>query len=269
MTPPADSADTPALPDLARRMRSWLFDEALPFWQENALDRVHGGFHERLDLSGKPDLTTARRLRVQARQIYVFSQAHLMGWSGPALEIVEAGYEFLTHRGWLDEGGWLHLFTPQGGVFDDRRDTYDHAFVLFSLAWAHRALGRHDPLTWAERTLAFMDEELSDPVHGGFLEGLPPSTPRRQNPHMHYLEAVLALHAATGEQAYVDRARKTVDLFRQHFFDPRAGVLREYFADDFSALDDDVARMVEPGHHYEWVWRAPRNRTDDRGIRPS
>jgi len=250
--PPAP--DAPLFQPQAERLRRWLFDEALPFWAERGLDAVHGGFHERLDLQGAPDLAAARRLRVQARQIYAFSHAHILGWRGPALDIVEAGYEFLTHKGWLAEGGWLHLLTPQGGVLDDRRDTYDHAFVAFALAFAHRALGRHDPLTWAERTLAFVDAELADGAHGGYLESLPPATPRRQNPHMHMLEAALALYEATGEETHLARARAMVDLFRQRFFDPSRGALREFMDADWSPLASDIGLLTEPGHHYEWVW---------------
>ncbi|MEM8988170.1 MAG: AGE family epimerase/isomerase [Pseudomonadota bacterium] len=237
-----------------QRISDWLFQTALPFWAERGMDPVHGGFYERLNLDGTPDIDCARRVRVQARQIYVFAHAARLGWRGPAEQIVEAGFEFVTHRAWCDDGGWAHMLSPQGAIADPTRDAYDHAFVLLAMAWAYRALGRHDPITWAERTLEFLDAEISDERHGGYLEGLPPKTPRRQNPHMHLLEAMLALLEATGEDAYADRAHDLVDLFRRRFFDAKSGVLQEYFEADWSPVQGETGAIVEPGHHYEWVW---------------
>src|SRR2546430_13023820 len=43
--------------------------------------------------------------------------------------------------------------------------------------------------------------------------------PRRQNPHMHLLEALLALHVATGEKNWLRRAGALVDLFKRRFAD--------------------------------------------------
>ena len=100
-----------------------------------------------------------------------------------------------------------------------------------------------------------MDEALADPVHGGYREDSLDTQPRRANPHMHFLEAMLAWHDATGETAFLDRAEAMIDLFQNHFFDAGTGTLREFFAEDWTPLSETPAqRAVEPGHHYEWTW---------------
>ena len=78
--------------------------------------------------------------------------------------------------------------------------------------------------------------------------------PRRQNPHMHLLEALLALHVATGEKNWLRRAGAMVDLFKRRFADPQTGALIEFFADDWSPAPGDAGRLREPGHQFEWVW---------------
>ena len=78
--------------------------------------------------------------------------------------------------------------------------------------------------------------------------------PRRQNPHMHLLEALLALHAATGEKNWLRRAGALVDLFKRRFSDPQTGALIEFFAEDWSPRPGDEGRLREPGHQFEWVW---------------
>lgn len=243
-----------AFADELGRIRAWLFEAAWPLWAQAGRDPVTGRFYEQLALDGSPDPAAPLRLRVQARQIYAFSQAALMGWDGPARDIVADGLRFLTAHGWRSEGGWLHVFAPDGAALDGRADTYDHAFVLFALAAAARALGPEAAFPWVERTLAFMDARLADPIHGGFLEGDPPASPRRQNPHMHLLEAFLALYHVTGDAAYLERAGAIVSLFRTRFFNAEKGFLSEHFAEDWAPLPGEAGRRVEPGHLYEWVW---------------
>src|SRR3546814_13925869 len=65
--------------------------------------------------------------------------------------------------------------------------------------------------------------------------------------HMHLLEACLALHEATKETAYLDRAGLLLDLFRDRFL--VTGSLREFFTDDLRPAPGDAGRIVEPGHH--------------------
>jgi mannose/cellobiose epimerase-like protein (N-acyl-D-glucosamine 2-epimerase family) len=104
-----------------------------------------------------------------------------------------------------------------------------------------------------------MKARLGDASHGGFFEEFVPGRsemklPRRQNPHMHLLEAVLALHAATAEKNWLRRAAALIDLFRRRFVDPQTGALIEFFAEDWAAAPGDEGRLREPGHQFEWVW---------------
>ena len=48
-----------------------------------------------------------------------------------------------------------------------------------------------DAREWADKTLTFLDAELSD-GKGGYFENDQKTQPRRANPHLHFLEAVLA-----------------------------------------------------------------------------
>lgn len=66
---------------MSSRVRQWLVQSALPLWARAGIDGEHGGFVERLMLDGRPDLSVPKRLRVQARQIYVFAHAKLLGLS--------------------------------------------------------------------------------------------------------------------------------------------------------------------------------------------
>ena len=56
------------------RLISWCKKYALPLWANNGLD-TEGGFYEALKINGEPVLNSLRRVRVQARQSYVYAHA--------------------------------------------------------------------------------------------------------------------------------------------------------------------------------------------------
>lgn len=236
---------------LAERVRAWLFDGALPVWAAVGIDRDGGGFVDRLDPDGRPALSADKRMRVQARQIYVFSHAASLGWSGPGLAAATAGYDFMTRQFWHPEGGWIYSVDRRGGPRDRTRAAYEQAFAVLALAWYHRASGDGRALEWVERTLAFIDRALADGT--GYRPSVVDSSHRLQNPHMHLFEAMLALHQATGEPAHLARAGRLAALLVDRLVDARTATLGEVFAADWSTADA-AADAVEPGHHFEWVW---------------
>lgn len=240
---------------IVEEARNWLRGTALPVWLDRGIDKRRGGFVERLHMDGEPDAEAVRRLRVQARQIYVLCHAAHLGWSGEAEAAALSGFDYLVSKGWRRGGepGWVHLLEPSGAVADARRDAYDHAFVLLACAWAYRISGDSQILGVARETLDYLDTAMGAP-NGGWLEGHPHTGPRRQNPHMHMLEAFLALYEATEDPAWLERASKIHTLFETHFLCPDSGRLTEYFNDDWSPANGACADRYEPGHHMEWVW---------------
>src|SRR6266849_11156872 len=78
-------------------LRRWLFDIALPLWWEVGADRVDGGFHEAIDLDGKPVLRP-HRARSIARQAFSYCEAGRLGWNGPWREAAQHALDyFRTH----------------------------------------------------------------------------------------------------------------------------------------------------------------------------
>lgn len=247
----------------SRHIRNWLANEALPLWSQAGLDTEAGGFVEKLTLDGRPLLDADKRMRVQARQIYVYSHAHLLDWEPPAdgptaMEAAYHGFDFLTRQFWREEGGFVFSVKRNGSHADTRVESYEQAFAIFALAWHFRATGDTAAVDWAERTLAFLDDNLADLEHGGYHENSTRDLPRRQNPHMHLLEALLAWHTTTGEEIWLRRARDIFALFRSRFFDAETGTLGEFFDATWARASGIMGKIVEPGHHFEWVWLLER-----------
>jgi len=233
---------------------AWLRQCALPFWVDRGLSRTEGAFYERLTMDGVALTSVPRRLLVQARQLYVYSDAYRRGLYGAGLEVAARCFETMISRYWEAGGlpGFAHALDQDGTVADARRESYDHAFALFGLAAYYRANPDQRVLAAVDNVLGFLDTHLSAD-NLGYHENLERTLPRRQNPHMHLLEAFLALYHATGDDRHLDRADATLDLFRTHFFDRKTGFVLEYFDADWRPLSAREQR-VEPGHMMEWAW---------------
>ena len=235
----------------------WMFGQALPFWGAAGHDGAGQGACEHLGLDGARADVPFKRMRVQARQIYVFSHAALLGWP-EGERLAHDGYGFITRQGQREDGSWARTLSRSGDVTDSAADLYDLAFVLFALAWYARLTGLAEPLQRVRRTHDFIRSSMRGPVTG-YLNAVPAEPgPRQQNPHMHLLEAALALHETTGEAAYMDLAGELAALFQERLFDAESGTLGEFFAPDWSLAPGDAGTLVEPGHHYEWVWLLDR-----------
>jgi mannose/cellobiose epimerase-like protein (N-acyl-D-glucosamine 2-epimerase family) len=238
--------------EIVETLKTLMTDHSLPLWSREGWDQATGGFVERLDIGGRADRLAPRRVRVQARQIYCFAKAAHLGWYKEGREIAMKGMEYLLAKAKSPDGrpGFVHLLDPDGSAINFARDTYDHAFVLLALATVFQ-LSRDAQVGGEIKSLvAFLDSDLRSP-HGGFLEGLPSTLPRRQNPQMHLFEAMIATFEATGDPVYQNRAGDLFGLFIASLYDSRRQVLGEYFEEDWSRIEP---LSVEPGHQAEWVW---------------
>lgn len=238
----------------AERIRGWMFDTALPFWAERGIDRVHGGYVERLTLDGQDLGAAFKRTRVACRQVYVFSHGHELGWNR-GRELASPGIDYLIKRAWQgEEKGFARSLTRAGDVLDSTADLYDHAFVLFAFAWHYRVSADKRSHDWMHRTLDFIETRMRHTGGRGFWHAMPASGWRQQNPHMHLTEACIAAYQATGEARFKTVALELVQLFGERFLDSTSGALGEYFDDDWGRAPGDKGLVTEPGHQMEWAW---------------
>jgi mannose/cellobiose epimerase-like protein (N-acyl-D-glucosamine 2-epimerase family) len=232
-------------------LNAWLTTILLPGWIARAFDPARPGFVEYLGLDGTLEASELRTTLVTARLTYVFSHAHLLGVPR-ALAAARHGFAFLTGACRRADGRFVHSCTTHGEIVDGRSDFYDLAFVLFALGWFAKATGETEALTIAGQVMDFLDGELAHPA-GGFREDTLDTQPRRQNPHMHLLEACHALAAVSTDPRWLATADRLVQLMRERMLDSD-GTLGEFFTEDWTAFPGPRGLIREPGHHFEWTW---------------
>ncbi|MEZ5999913.1 AGE family epimerase/isomerase [Hyphomonas sp.] len=244
-----------ALKRRAREARHWLTDACFPLWSERGVGE-HGLFREVLTLDHQATDQDKTRVRVQARQTYVFTEALRMGWKpDTSTDHIGMGLSTLTGPALRSDGLVGRILAADGaGLVDDTADLYDTAFVLFALAEAASALdGAEEALQGAKDILKALDGKLRAP-DGGYFETLPADQTRHQNPHMHLLEACLALHRADPSGDHLSRGGEIVSLFDRFFTAGPGDLLGEHFAPGWTQPTGRDADIVEPGHQFEWVW---------------
>jgi mannose-6-phosphate isomerase len=237
----------------------WLTDQAWPFWLERGVDWQRGAFHEHLDPASLQCAAPFRRLRVAARQTYVFAKAARHDVP-QAKEAFALGLNFLQGPARLPDGGFAWRFDLDNRPIDLTRDLYDHAFVLLAFSAAAEVVGTGRMRTDAVALVGHIAARFAHPA-GGYRDSIPHTQPRRQNPHMHLFEALLAACEVFGGEPFFNCASGLAALFVARLFQAKDGALPEYFDEALEPRREAGRFVTEPGHHYEWIWLLHRYET--------
>ena len=232
-------------------LQRWTHGTLIPSWIERAVDREAGGFVEEFTPDGRPVAARDRSALTTARLTYTFSHAARLSGSPAATAAAQHGFALLLRA--HEANGYVpKRFRPDGAASLPRRDLYDFAFVLFASAHYHRLTGEASAIRLTGATMDLIETELAAPL-GGYAEDDLGTLPRRQNPHMHLLEAFHALAEATGNQRWFEAADGIVRLAAERFIDAK-GTLGEFFTPGWQPVAGEAGRLREPGHQFEWVW---------------
>lgn len=250
--------------------------QLLALWARRGWDPARGGWHERLTADRAPVEVPFRRLMVCGRMMFLFSAGRPFG--EPARDRALARQTLAFARDHLRDpvhGGWWFSVDLERRPLERKKDLYGHAFAIFGLATLAREWNDAQARDLALATYEQVERHLRLDVgwYAAWAREDWRVDDRRlsQNPHMHLLEAYLALFAATGDARVRASARGLVDLFETRLVDPVTGALREHF-DATGRPDADTGDRVEPGHHFEWFWLLHRHAevTGDRqGLAPA
>ena len=236
----------PSFYDSATRLSAWLRSKALPIWCTLG-QNDSGAFEESLALDGRR-VRSSKRARVQARQIYAYGQAGMMGWQGPWRRAVESGMDYLDQRFTRPDGLIRSVLDMDGQPIDEHASLYDQAFLLLALAIARRSLDRADMEVRAAKVRELLLMERS---HKGGLTEVG-TKPYQANPLMHMLEASMGWEAVSADEGWRDLSDSIVAIARTRLIDQKSGLIGEFFDENWTPPGDRRSELIEPGHQLEW-----------------
>ena len=222
------------------------------------VDKVNGGYVERFAWDGSPVDPGFKRVRVNARQCYVFSHAAL-GGNSDALKAAELGVHYLLNKCIRDDGQFVSRLTSNGKWLDPTADLYDIAFGLFAIAWWYKLSGDKKAVEVAKRSVTHINKALVSPTGAGYISREGSVSGHSQNPHMHLFEAAIFLAAFTQDPEFMDLADALFDFTTAKLLLRAPNAIPEEFDQNWvPSLDKRGSIIIEPGHQYEWAWLLSR-----------
>ena len=244
------------VPDL----REHLLTEILPFWARHSIDLDHGGFITHLARDGTITDPSQKFLVTQTRMLYSFATGASLGGPREWLNLADQGVAFLLQR-FRDPNndGWFWSVGRRGEPRDLAKRAYGHAFAAYALAEYARITQDSRTLAAAIHTWSLIANYLWDPQHEGVIEACdrawnPTDPTHTMGTHLHVLEALLALHEATGEDRFWPHVRTICNLLVTHMVDPHHQCGLENFHPDWKHNSQLSRGLVNYGHNLEAAW---------------
>jgi mannobiose 2-epimerase len=244
------------IPDL----KEHLLTQVLPFWERHSIDSDHGGFITHLARDGSITDSSEKFLVMQTRMIYSFAAGKALGGPQNWLSLADQGVAFLLHHFRdFQYDGWLWSVTREGRPRESAKRTYGHAFATYALSEYGRITRNSRALAAAIHTWSLIANYLWDTKHEGAIEACdrtwnPTNPAHTMGTHLHLLEALLALHEATGEGRFWTRVRGVCDLIVTHMVDRNHRCGLENFHPDWTHNSDLSRNLVNYGHNLEAAW---------------
>ncbi len=265
-----------------RRLRETIF----PYWLAVSRDNDHGGYLLGDDFkrswgrrlarqvlrSRAPRARNEKQLVAHARLVWVFSLAHRKGFGkgDEYLTAAGAGYDFLLEH-FLDraQGGLCWSTDRAGSPVNDAKILYGQAFAISGFVQYARAGGDAEALQHALDLHRAVEQHLHDDEHRGWREHadsdwrpLAPGDPRfgidvigrkSGDASIHWMEALGALSAATGDDRVRRSLAEVIDMSRRHLFPPDPERTQAYCFPDWTP-DAEIANSWPYGHNVEFAW---------------
>ena len=250
--------------------RSWLQDPDHRAWLRAEADRQFGffraslnpagGFHT-LGYDGKPLPGALQELHSTTRLVHSYALGRTLGVAG-ADEIVDQGMRYLwSHHRDRSHGGYVWGVSGED-VADGRKLAYGHVFVLLAGASAQE-IGHPDAPRLIADVREVLDRHFWEEGPGLFCDEwnrdwTPFSSYRGMNANMHGVEALLAAYEATGEQVFLTRAGRILDMFTARMASAHGWRIPEHYSADWQVDPDYSGNPMfrpagtTPGHSFEF-----------------
>ena len=242
------------LKSVAKRYRSALLNDVVPFWVKFSPDHESGGYFTCLDRRGGV-YDTDKYIWLQGREIWMFS--HLYNnvekrteW----LEMALSGAGFLEKFGRNPEGNFYFSLTRGGKPLVHPYNIFSDCFAVMAFGELYRATGTARYGDIALSTFRNILNRAENPK-GQWSKTVPGTRPLKGFSLPMILSNLSGLIAHLLDGEMVERIEEEcIHEVMDVFFSQEHGLILENVSPDGSFSDSFEGRLLNPGHAIEAMW---------------
>ena len=234
-------------------LKSRLYDEYLPFWDNGGYDKKYGGFICNLNPDGIP-VDDEKFIWYQGRAIWVYSFLYNhFGRNPEHLEIARSTRDFMVKHMYLGDGKWAEIVHRDGNVIkgvEPGSDIYGWLFAANGLAEYYKISGEAADISLVKESVwaAVKAYDSPDYQKGTGLEGL-----RIQGHSMIMIRLLTQLLKDHNDERLEELMDFHLDKIMTNFYNPFYRISNERLNHDYSRINGEEGLMFL-GHSLETQW---------------
>lgn len=241
------------LMDRSQQYKNDLIENILPFWLENGLDKINGGFYTCVDRQGKL-MDSTKSVWFQGRAAFVFSMAYneiepRKEW----LDAARSAVEFIE-KYCIDTDGRMYFeVTAEGKPLRKRRYLFSESFAAVAMAEYSKASGE---ATYALKALDIFKLIIHYKNTPGLLQ---PKYEAHFQTKGHSLTMILIntasrIRTVIQDEILTKQIDESIESIRHDFLKPEFNALLETVGPNGEFIDSNIGRTINPGHSIETAW---------------
>jgi len=234
-------------------LKSRLFDEYLPFWDNGGYDKEYGGFICNLNKDGIP-VDGEKFIWYQGRAIWVYSFLYNnFGQNPKFLEIARRTRDFMLKQMYLGNGKWAELVQRNGKVIkavEPNSDIYGWLFAANGLAEYYKISENEEDLRMVKESIWAAVKAYDSPRYrkGTDFEGR-----RIQGHSMIFIRLLTQLLSHYNDDKLETLLDFNLEKIMSDFYNPKYRISNEVLNHDYSRIKGKEGIMFL-GHALETQW---------------
>jgi N-acylglucosamine 2-epimerase len=243
------------LQSYAQLYKQNLFDDVLPFWTKNSIDKEYDGFFTSLDRQGNV-FDTDKFSWLQGRQIWLFSMLYnrvenKQEW----VDIATYGVDFLKKHGReaAENNSFYFSWNRVGQPLVHAYNIFSDCFAALGFNEYAKATGDKAAKTIALQSYQRFIARLEHPK--GIYEKTVGNRPLSSF-GLPMMTAFLTseLENLIGQSKAIPLYKQCIELILKRHRHPETGLIHEFVGVDGQFLDTYNGRLLNPGHGIEAMW---------------
>lgn len=207
----------------------------LSYWEENAVDEIHGGFVGKRDNDNMLIEESPKGSVLNSRILWTFSAAYQHSNNSSHLLLAQRAFDYIKNKFYdFEHGGIYWLVDHQGCVLDPKKQIYALAFAIYGLAEYFKISKDVEALQLAISLHNDIEKHAFDPIQNGYFEAFSrewqeisdlrlsdkdANEKKTMNTHLHILEAYTNLYRVWKNENLASQISNLLLVFEKYIMD--------------------------------------------------